>query len=126
MKTEETLIRVLQKQFILKIDDTYGSEAIDDFKFCVSQLKKLYKAIDISQYESIMAYVGNYAEYQDYDPPAHAPVLNIPRTYTFSIPAAEVNPGWWELFMSDNTDEPEPEPDPEPCTETELTDFLGI
>lgn len=65
MKTEETLIRVLQKQFILKIDDTYGSEAIDDFKFCVSQLKKLYKAIDISQYESIMAYVGNFAEYQD-------------------------------------------------------------
>ena len=64
MKTEETLIRVLQKQFILKIDDTYGSEAIDEFKFCVSQLKKLYKAIDISQYESIMAFVGNYAEYQ--------------------------------------------------------------
>lgn len=64
MKNEETLIRVLQKQFILKIDDTYGSKAIDEFKFCVSQLKKLYKAIDISQYESIIAFVGNYAEYQ--------------------------------------------------------------
>lgn len=64
MKTEETLIRVLQKQFILKIDDTYGSKAIDEFKFCVSQLKKLYKVIDISQYESIMAFVGNYAEYR--------------------------------------------------------------
>ena len=66
MKTEETLIRVLQKQFILKIDDTYGSRAIEDFKLCVSQLKKLYKTIDIGQYESIMAFVGNYAEYQSF------------------------------------------------------------
>lgn len=64
MKTEETLIRVLQKQFILKIDDTYGSDAVDDFKHCVSQLKKLYKVIDISQYDSVMAFVGNYPEYQ--------------------------------------------------------------
>lgn len=64
MKTEETLIRVLQKQFILKIDDSYSSEAIDVFKFFVTQLKKLYKSIDICQYESIMAFVGNYAEYQ--------------------------------------------------------------
>ena len=64
MKTEETLIRVLQKQFILKIDDSYSSETIDVFKFFVTQLKKLYKSIDIGQYESIMAFVGNYAEYQ--------------------------------------------------------------
>ncbi len=64
MTTKEALIRVLQKQFILKIDDTYGNEAIDDFKFCVSQLTKLYKAIDISQYDSIIAFVGNYDEYQ--------------------------------------------------------------
>ena len=69
---------------------------------------------------------AGYAEYQDYDPLAHTPVLNTPRSFTFSIPAAEVNPRLWELFTSDDTDGQEPEPDPEPCTETELTDFLGI
>lgn len=64
MKTEEILISILQKQFILKIDDMYGSEAIDDFKICVSQLKLLFKAIDINQYESIFAFVGKHTEYE--------------------------------------------------------------
>ena len=69
---------------------------------------------------------AEYAGYQDYDPLAHAHVLNIPQSFTFSIPASEVNPRLWELFTSDDTDGQEQEPDPEPCTETELTDFLGI
>ena len=63
---------------------------------------------------------AEYAEYQhDYDP----------RTYTFTTtayPVEDIRQGWWELFTSDDTDGQEPEPDPEPCTETELTDFLGI
>jgi len=66
------------------------------------------------------------AECPDYDPLAHAHVLNIPQSFTFSVTASEVNPRLWELFTSDDTDGQEPEPDPEPCTETELTDFLGI
>ena len=63
MKPEETIINLLQRQFILKINDTYGDDAIDGFKFCISQLKKLYKAIDIGQYESIIAFVGNHSEF---------------------------------------------------------------
>lgn len=57
-------MNILQRQFILKIDDTYGDKAIDDFKLCISQLKRLYKAIDLNQYESIVAFVGCCGEYQ--------------------------------------------------------------
>lgn len=64
MKAEEALVNILQRQFILKIDDTYGDKAIDDFKLCISQLKRLYKAIDLNQYESIVAFVGCCGEYQ--------------------------------------------------------------
>lgn len=64
MKPEEALVSILQRQFILKIDDTYGDEAINDFKLCVSRLKQLFKAIDIFQYESILAFVGDFPEYQ--------------------------------------------------------------
>ena len=93
----------------------------------IDKLMRAYTGIGGMMYQGMPGVTtAEYAEYLDYDQLAHAPVLNIPRTYTFSIPAAEVNPGWWELFTSDDTDEPEPEPDPEPCTETELTDFLGI
>lgn len=63
---------------------------------------------------------AEYAEYQlDYDP----------RTYTFTAPVYEdisQKWEWWDLPASDGTDESVNEPDPEPCTETELTDFLGI
>ena len=93
----------------------------------IDRLMRAYTGIGGMMYQGMPGVTtAEYAEYPDDDPPAHAPVLNIPRTYTFSIPTAEVNPGWWELFTSDDTDGQEPEPDPEPCTETELTDFLGI
>ena len=62
MKAEEALVRILQRQFILKIDDSYGDKAIDDFKLCVSKMKMLFKAIDISQYEAIQAVVGGHPE----------------------------------------------------------------
>ncbi len=99
----------------------------------VDRLMRVYTGTDGMMYQGMPGVTtAEYAEYQDYDPPAHAPVFNIPRSFTFSIPASEVNPGWWELFTSGDTDgqdpepepEPDPEPDPEPCTEEELLEFL--
>lgn len=64
MKPEELVIKLLQQQFVVKIDDKYGSEAINDFKLCVFQLKQLYKSIDIAQYSTIIAFVGDYPNYR--------------------------------------------------------------
>lgn len=74
---------------------------------------------------------AGYAGYQDYDPPTHAPVTTTSRTYAFTTPAYTVEDishkwEWLDLPASDGTDESWNEPEPEPCTETELTDFLGI
>jgi len=93
----------------------------------IDRLMRAYTGTGWMMYQGMPGITtAEYAEYLDYDPSAHAPVFNIPRSFTFSIPASEVNPRLWELFTSDDTDGQEQEPDPEPCTETELTDFLGI
>lgn len=65
MRSEELVIKLLQQQFVVKIDDMYGGDVIDDFKFCVSQLKQLYKSIDIGQYLTITAFVGNFPYYKN-------------------------------------------------------------
>ena len=95
----------------------------------IDRLMRAYTGIGGMMYQGMPGVTtAEYAGYQDYDPPASVPVINIPRTYTFTVPMADINEEWWELFTSDDTDEQEQEqePDPEPCTETELTDFLGI
>ena len=60
MKTEEALIQMLQKQFILRIDDAYGSDGVDDFKRCLRRIRLLYQKITPSSYTTITAFVGNY------------------------------------------------------------------
>ena len=96
----------------------------------IDRLMRAYTGIGGMMYQGMQGTTtAEYAEYLDYDQLAHVPVLNIPRTYTFTTtayPVEDIRQGWWELFTSDDTDGQEPEPDPEPCTETELTDFLGI
>ena len=96
----------------------------------IDRLMRAYTGIGGMMYQGMPGTTtAEYADYLDYDQLAHAPVLNIPRTYTFTTPAypvEDISQGWWELFTSDDTDGQEQEPEPEPCTETELTDFLGI
>ena len=99
----------------------------------IDRLMRAYTGIGGMMYQGMPGTTtAEYAEYPDYDPLAHAHVINIPRTYTFTTtayPVEDISQGWsewWESFTSDDTDGQEPEPDPEPCTETELTDFLGI
>ena len=100
----------------------------------IDRLMRAYTGIGGMMYQGMPGTTtAEYAEYLDYDQLAHAPVLNIPRTYTFTTtayPVEDISQEWLDFLASDGTDEswnePEPEPDPEPCTETELTDFLGI
>ena len=93
----------------------------------IDRLMRAYTGTGGMMYQG-MPYIttAEYAEYQDYDPLAHVPVTNTSRTHTFTVPVASISQEWCDLIMSDDTDEPGNEPDPEPCTETELTDFLGI
>ena len=86
MKPEETLVRILQRQFILKIDDAYGDDVIDDFKLCVSKLKQLYKAIDIGQYETITAIVGCHTELQ-----AISKTMNMDNLHSITTKRLAVN-----------------------------------
>ncbi len=63
MASEDTIIRLLQSQFILKIDDAYHAESVKDFTMCIRQIRKLYKSIDISRYATISAFVGRHSDY---------------------------------------------------------------
>ena len=58
MASEDTIIKLLQNQFVIKVDNAYGGEAVKDFTMCVRQLRELYKNIDISKYRTITAFVG--------------------------------------------------------------------
>lgn len=84
----------------------------------VDRLMRAYTGIGGMMYQGMPGITT--AEYQhDYDP----------RTYTFTTtvyPVEDISHEWWDLLASDGTDESWNEPEPEPCTETELTDFLGI
>lgn len=64
MASEDTIIRLLQSQFIIKIDDAYQGESVKDFAMCIRQLKELYKNIDISRYATISAFVGKHSAYE--------------------------------------------------------------
>lgn len=63
MASEDTIIRLLQSQFILKIDDAYHAESVKDFTMCIRQIRELYKSIDISRYSTISAFVGMHSDY---------------------------------------------------------------
>lgn len=60
MKAEEALIRILQAQFTLRIDEAYGSDGVDDFICCLQRLRLLYKSITPGRYSTISAFVGTY------------------------------------------------------------------
>lgn len=60
MVAKDIIVQLLQRQFILKIDDAYHGSAVDDFKMCLRQLIILYKQLDITRYDSITAFVGNH------------------------------------------------------------------
>ena len=65
MKPEDALINTLQRQFILKIDDAYGSVGVDDFKRCLSRLRSLYQNVTLSSYATITAFVGSHLLLKD-------------------------------------------------------------
>lgn len=58
MKPEESIIRLLQQQFVVKVDDTYGSAGVDDFRRCLGHLRLLYKNVSLDRYVSITAFEG--------------------------------------------------------------------
>ncbi|MBO4918325.1 MAG: hypothetical protein J5374_10655 [Bacteroidales bacterium] len=64
MALEDTIIRLLQSQFILKIDDAYHGESVRDFTKCIRQIRELYKSIDIFRYATISAFVGKHGDYE--------------------------------------------------------------
>ena len=64
MTSKDTIIRLLQSQFVIKIDDAYHGESVKDFTLCIRQLRELYKNIDISRYATISAFVGRHGAYE--------------------------------------------------------------
>lgn len=106
--------------------DYYGQAALTPG--VVEEMMREYTGTNGTMHRWMHQWVSDVVTSWDqvYDPTDPVPVINIPRTCTFTVSAAGFNNQLWELLTSDGTDEPEPEPDPEPCTETELTDFLGI
>lgn len=62
--SEDIIIRLLQSQFVIKIDDAYHGDAVKDFTMCIRQLKELYKSIDISRYATISAFVGKHDDFE--------------------------------------------------------------
>jgi len=63
MASEDTIIRLLQSQFVIKVDDAYHGESVEDFTMCIRQLRELYKNIDIFRYAAISAFVGKHGDY---------------------------------------------------------------
>ena len=59
MSTEDNLITVLQNQFIVRIDDAYTDGVVDDFKMLIRQLRKLFRHINLWEYQTVTAFVGN-------------------------------------------------------------------
>ena len=59
MSAEDTVIKLLQNQFIVRIDDAYADGVVDDFKVLVRQLRKLFQNINLEQYQTVTAFVGN-------------------------------------------------------------------
>ena len=61
MKADVALSQVLQRQFILKVDDAYGDKGVEDFKCCLSRIRSLYQRITLPRYATITAFVGNHS-----------------------------------------------------------------
>lgn len=61
MKNEDALIQILQKQFMIRVDDAYGNIGVNDFINCVGLLRLLYKNVTLTRYETITAFVGTYS-----------------------------------------------------------------
>ena len=59
MSAEDTVIKLLQSQFIVRIDDVYADGVVDDFKIFIRQVRKLFQHINLDQYQTITAFVGN-------------------------------------------------------------------
>ena len=59
MSANDNLITVLQNQFIVRIDDAYMGRAVDDFKLLICRLRKLFQHINLGQYQTVTAFVGN-------------------------------------------------------------------
>lgn len=55
MTPEEQIIKLLQKDILLELQQSYGSFITEDFKNFVERLKSLYCSIDLSQYSSVVA-----------------------------------------------------------------------
>ena len=59
MNAEDKLIILLQRQFLVRIDDAYTEGVVDDFKVFVRQVRKLFQNINLWQYQTVTAFVGN-------------------------------------------------------------------
>ena len=58
MSADDNIIKLLQKQFIVRIDDAYKDNAVDDFKECVRQIRRLFLHINLEQYQTITVISG--------------------------------------------------------------------
>lgn len=55
MTPDEQIVRLLQKDILLEVQNAYGITITRDFKEFIEKLKSLYRSIDLSQYESVIA-----------------------------------------------------------------------
>lgn len=55
MTPEDQIIKLLQKDILLEMQQAYGDFIMEDFKSFVEKLKSLYRSIDLSQYSSVVA-----------------------------------------------------------------------
>lgn len=55
MTSEEQIVKLLQQNCLLKVQQAYGADGTEDFKIFVERLKSLYRSIDLSQYSSVVA-----------------------------------------------------------------------
>lgn len=62
MSLEDKLITLLQKQFIVRIDDAYHDGVVDDFIIFIRQIRKLFQNIHLGQYQTVTAFAGNIPE----------------------------------------------------------------
>jgi hypothetical protein len=55
MTSEDQIVKLLQTDILLKIQEAYGEEIIRDFKIFIERLRNLYRHIDLSQFSSVIA-----------------------------------------------------------------------
>ena len=58
MSVDDNIIKILQNQFIIRIDDAYRDNAVEDFKVCVRQIRRLFLHINLEQYQTITVFSG--------------------------------------------------------------------